>query len=127
MRYLALLSILATTGLAACDTGASSPKARPENKYTITGVAIVDVEKGTILPSQTVIIVGDRIDQIGAQEEMDIPENAVLVDGRGLYLMPGFADAHVHYFDAPVFGRLMIANGILLVRDMGMPNDYILP
>ena len=28
--------------------------------------------------------------------------------------------------DAPVFGRLMIANGVLLVRDMGMPNEYIL-
>ena len=26
-----------------------------------------------------------------------------------------------------VFGRLMLANGVLLVRDMGMPNEYILP
>jgi imidazolonepropionase-like amidohydrolase len=41
--------------------------------------------------------------------------------------MPGLIDAHVHYFDAPVFGRLMIANGVLLVRDTGMPNEYILP
>jgi imidazolonepropionase-like amidohydrolase len=41
--------------------------------------------------------------------------------------MPGLVDAHVHYFDAPVFGRVMIANGVLLVRDMGMPNEYILP
>ena len=40
--------------------------------------------------------------------------------------MPGLVDAHVHYLDAPVFGRVMIANGILLVRDMGMPNEYIL-
>ncbi len=40
--------------------------------------------------------------------------------------MPGLADAHVHYLEAPIFGRLMIANGVLLVRDMGMPNEYIL-
>ena len=40
--------------------------------------------------------------------------------------MPGLVDAHVHYLEAPVFGRVMIANGVLLVRDMGMPNDYIL-
>ena len=40
--------------------------------------------------------------------------------------MPGLVDAHVHYLEAPIFGRLMIANGVLLVRDMGMPNEYIL-
>jgi len=40
--------------------------------------------------------------------------------------MPGLADAHVHFLEAPIFGRLMIANGVLLVRDMGMPNEYIL-
>ncbi len=39
--------------------------------------------------------------------------------------MPGLVDAHVHYYDPPVFGRLMIANGVVLVRDMGMPTDYI--
>jgi imidazolonepropionase-like amidohydrolase len=40
--------------------------------------------------------------------------------------MPGLVDAHVHYFDPPVFGRLLIANGVVLVRDMGMPTDAIL-
>jgi imidazolonepropionase-like amidohydrolase len=40
--------------------------------------------------------------------------------------MPGLVDAHVHYFDAPIFGRVLIAKGVLLVRDMGMPNEYIL-
>jgi imidazolonepropionase-like amidohydrolase len=41
--------------------------------------------------------------------------------------MPGLVDAPVHYLDAPIFGRVLIANGILLVRDMGMPNEFILP
>lgn len=126
MRYLAFLSLLAATGLAACDARASSRTARAESIYAIPGVTIVDVEKGKILPSQTVIVVGDRIDQIGTQGETPIPRSAKIIDARGLYLMPGLVDAHVHYLDAPVSGRLMIANGILLVRDMGMPNEYIL-
>jgi adenine deaminase len=29
--------------------------------------------------------------------------------------MPGLVDAHVHYFDPQVFGRLMLAKGVLLV------------
>ena len=94
--------------------------------YAITDVTIVDVENGIAVPGQTVIVIGDQIDKIGAQEKLGIPEGAEIIPGHGLYLMPGLVDAHVHYFDAPVFGRLMIANGVLLVRDMGMPNKYIL-
>jgi imidazolonepropionase-like amidohydrolase len=94
--------------------------------YAITDVTIVDVENGIAVPGQTVILVGDRIDKIGAQGKLGIPESAEIINGHGLYLMPGLADAHVHYLEAPIFGRLMIANGVLLVRDMGMPNEYIL-
>jgi imidazolonepropionase-like amidohydrolase len=72
------------------------------------------------------MVVNDRIERINTQAESDIPVQAQTIDGDGLYLMPGLVDAHVHYLDAPVFGRLMIANGVLFVRDMGMPNDYIL-
>ncbi len=98
----------------------------PASKIAITDVTIIDVENGSAIPGQTVTVVGDRISQIGAQGKLSIPQGADIIDGHGLYLMPGLVDAHVHYLEAPVFGRLMIANGVLLVRDMGMPNDYIL-
>ena len=93
----------------------------------ITDVTVVDVEKGALIPNQTVLIMNDRVDKIGLQGEMPIPSDAQVVNGLGLYLIPGLVDAHVHYFDAPITGRVLIANGVLLVRDMGMPNEYILP
>jgi imidazolonepropionase-like amidohydrolase len=96
------------------------------NTTRIIDVTVVDVENGIAVPGQTVIIVGDRIAKIGAPAELGIQEPAQTINGHRLYLMPGLVDAHVHYFDAPVFGRLMMANGVLLVRDMGMPNEYIL-
>ena len=127
MRYLTL-SLLATTSLSACGAVIS---AKANNSFTtlyaIKDVAVIDVKKGIAIPNQIVIIVNDQITKIGEQVEIDIPRGATIIDGHGLYLMPGLVDAHVHYFDAPVFGRLMIANGILLVRDTGMPNEYILP
>ena len=95
--------------------------------YAITNVSITDVENGITIPGQTVIIVAEQIIQIGRQENVPIPPGTTVIEGEGLYLMPGLVDAHVHYYDAPIFGRLMIANGVLLVRDMGMPNEYILP
>ncbi len=128
MKKLALFSLLAVTGLAACNTSLAAPEdSVSASVYTITDVTIVDVEMGSLVPGQTVIIVKDRIDKIGAHGTIQIPQGSTIIDGQGLYLMPGLVDAHVHYFDAPVFGRLMIANGVLLVRDMGSPNEYILP
>jgi imidazolonepropionase-like amidohydrolase len=128
MKYITLLSLLATTVLSACSANASTSKTSTSaNIYAITDVGVIDVEKGIAVPGQTVIVADDRIDKIGAQGKVDIPKEAVIINGRGLYLMPGLVDAHVRYFDAPVFGRLMIANGVLLVRDTGMPNEYILP
>lgn len=126
MKNLVLLSLLTAAGISGC--GATySPKKSSETVYAILGVSLVDVEKGITIPDQTVLIANDTIEKIGSREEVDVPGNAAIVDGYGLYLMPGLVDAHVHYFDAPVFGRAMIANGVLLVRDMGMPNEYILP
>jgi imidazolonepropionase-like amidohydrolase len=128
MKYITLVSLCITVGLSACTTTKTMPMGTSSQRiYAITDVTLIDVESGIAVPGQTVIIVGDRIDKIGAQEKVGIPEGAGIINGQGLYLIPGLVDAHVHYFDAPVFGRLMIANGVLLVRDMGMPNDYILP
>lgn len=128
MKNLTLISLFALTGLSACSALITAPgNTASASIYAITDITIVDVEKGTLIPKQTVLVKNDRIDKIGAQGKIQIPEGATTIDGQGLYLMPGLVDAHVHYLDAPVFGRVMIANGILLVRDMGMPNEYILP
>lgn len=128
MKNLTLISLLSLSSLSACSALVSAPKGSASvTKYAITDVTIVDVEKGILIPEQTVLVGNDRIDQIGSQGKVKIPKDATIIDGKGLYLMPGLVDAHVHYYDAPVFGRLMIANGILLVRDTGLPNEYILP
>ena len=128
MKTLSLFSLLALTGLSACNALVPAPgNTASASLYAITNVTIVDVEKGTLIPGQTVLVVNDRIDKIGPQAKVKIPQDATIIEGQGLYLMPGLVDAHVHYYDAPVFGRVMIANSVLLVRDMGMPNEYILP
>ena len=128
MKHLALLALLAITGLSACSAMSPTPADTVvAHRYAITDVTVIDVENGVAVPGQTIIVLDDRIEEIGTQETVDVPKNAEIINGHGLYLMPGLVDAHVHYLEAPIFGRLMIANGVLLVRDMGMPNEYILP
>jgi imidazolonepropionase-like amidohydrolase len=127
MKHFKFLSLFTATVLTSCGILASSQSSSPEKRIVISNVSIVDVKNGAIIPRQTVILNGDRIERIGAQGDISVPRGARVIDGRGLHLMPGLVDAHVHYLDAPVFGRVMIASGVLLVRDMGMPNEYILP
>ena len=105
--------------LCACAAGLPAPTATAVPGYTIRGVSVVDVEKGVLVPDQTVVIAGERILKIAGPDATGVPRTTHNVDGQGLYLMPGLVDAHVHFFDPPVFGRLMLANGVLLVRDTG--------
>jgi imidazolonepropionase-like amidohydrolase len=94
--------------------------------HAIVDVTVIDVAEGVAIPGQTVVVVGARIERMGPVAEVEVPPDANILDGRGLYLMPGLVDAHAHFLDAPTFGPLMIANGITLVRDMGLPTQSAL-
>jgi imidazolonepropionase-like amidohydrolase len=127
MRAVIGASLLAGLVLFTSAVGAAAPTGPASTRsYAITHVTIMDVERGVSIPGQTVLIQGDRIQRIGPAAAVRVPASAQIVDGRGLFLMPGLVDAHVHLLDPTVFGRVMLANGVLLVRDMGMPNEFIL-
>lgn len=121
-RILLMRVILVIAAEAIALSGAWGQVQTSSNTYAITSVAVVDVENGIILPDHTVIITDDRIERVAPQSEISVPEGAQLIDGKGLYLMPGLIDSHVHYFDQSTFGRMMIAHGVVSVRDMGNPN-----
>lgn len=114
-----VLAYAATSSAPAAPAATATLTAATVDTYAIAGVDVVDVEQGRTVPDQTVIIEGDSIKTVGLRAEVDVPDGVQVLDGRGLYLMPGLVDAHVHYFDQEVFGRVMIANGVLLARDTG--------
>ncbi len=66
----------------------------------INNVTIVDVEKQKLIPGQTVIINGNLITGIQSSGNINIPQHAATIDGKGKYLMPGLTDAHVHFFQS---------------------------
>ena len=85
----------------------------------ITGVTIVDVEKSVLRKNCTLAVSGEKIQKISNQLNTDVPDGIRIIDGNGLFLIPGLIDAHVHYYDQATFGPMMIVNGVLFVRDMG--------
>jgi len=98
----------------------------------LKNVTVVDVRTGALQPDQTVILERDRIAYVGPSKSAKYPRNAPIVDCRGLFLIPGLWDMHVHL----VFGDwfpdardislpLFIANGVTGVRDMGSELDIV--
>jgi imidazolonepropionase-like amidohydrolase len=120
----------------------------------ITNVTIADVEKQKLMPNQTVVITNDLIVNIQPSSKIKIPANAIIIDGKGKYLLPGMTDAHIHFFqngglyarpDAIDLRKVMpydkeielshktmedklrryLQNGITNVIDVGATNNFL--
>ncbi len=87
----------------------------------IVGVTVADVQKGSLLPDRTVIVQDGRVTYSGPGKRAPIPRGAHIVEGRGKYLIPGLWDMHYHFEGKPNVREfnLLIANGVVGIRDMG--------
>ena len=66
----------------------------------IKNTNVVDVEKKKIIPSQTVLIMDGRIISVEKDRVYKLPGTTQVIEGEGKYLVPGFTDAHVHFFQS---------------------------
>ncbi|HNX98020.1 MAG TPA: amidohydrolase family protein, partial [Candidatus Aminicenantes bacterium] len=98
---------------------AAAPDSR-EAVIAFRDVTVVPMTREVLLPHRTVLVRGGRILAIGDRRQA-IPPGALVVDGRGRYLMPGLADMHVHCgtreWETPDF-NLFLAGGVTTVRDL---------
>ncbi len=65
-------------------------------------LAIKNVElvlRDHYLPNAALLIEDGIIQDFGLMKKLEIPENAEVIDGGGLYLLPGFIDTHTHACD----------------------------
>lgn len=88
----------------------------PAQVLAIEDVAVVPMDRDTIIAHQTVIIDGGRIAALGPAGSVQVPGGARRIDGRGRYLMPALTDMHVHLSAADLDAYL--ASGIGTVRNM---------
>jgi imidazolonepropionase-like amidohydrolase len=93
----------------------------------ITDVTVIDTTGAPSKPDQTVAVEGNRISQVGDAKKVHAPKGAQVVNGRGLYVIPGLWDMHVHVRETDRTFPLFIANGVLGVRDMGGHLDELKP
>lgn len=98
----------------------------------IENVTVVPMDTEQTLPNRTVLIREGRIEAIRTSaDELEVPEDALHVDGSGKYLMPGLAEMHGHLptqdqppgFVDDVLGLLAL-RGVMFVRSMQGAADH---
>lgn len=114
-----LLSLGIFALVAACAGNRSAVESGPGSSpppTAIVNATVIPMDTERIVRDATVIIRGDRITWVGPSADADIPSNAVRVDARGAFVLPGLADLHVHTEarDMPVYLR----NGVTTIREM---------
>ena len=104
---------------------AAGPAPSARQSIAIVEVTVVDPESTRRSTPRTVLIEDGRIHAVVEPRKAVIPDDALQVDGRGRYLIPGLVDLHVHLFNLaskrppndwtfPLF----VANGVTAVREM---------
>lgn len=105
----------------------------PPPPYAITGVSVLPMDRERVLEGYTVIVRNGAIATLGPADKVSVPEDAVRIDGRGKYLIPGLTEMHTHL--SPGAGdagdglgrqlRLALANGVTTLRGLVAPPGII--
>jgi imidazolonepropionase-like amidohydrolase len=78
-----------------------------ETALSILDCTVFDPETEKLLPRRTIVIRGQRIVAVnGPDQPSEIPPDAVRIDGRGKFALPGLIDAHLHLVHVSDFARV---------------------
>jgi imidazolonepropionase-like amidohydrolase len=83
-----------------CLVSASAQAQRP---VAITGVTVIHADRSgaaIVEPNRTVTISAGRIQAVGPSSSTKVPEAAEVINGKDKWLIPGFIDSHVHFFQS---------------------------
>ncbi len=136
MRRAAML--LAIVCLLAPSASAAEGAAKPT--LALVGGRIIDGYEGAPIDDGVILIAGERIVGVGPRAQVAVPAGVPVIDTRGMSVLPGLADMHVHlmilghgdyeHWDAvyksrfrseimPAAARQLLESGVTVARDLG--------
>jgi len=98
------------------------------------GATLIDGKGGEPVNRAAVVIQGDRILYAGPKDEIEIPRISTVYDVRGLTILPGFFNTHVHEvsFSGGAEGVLVRSRleawaweGVTTLRDVASPRSEL--
>lgn len=100
-----------------------------QKPLAFTHVTVIDATGTPAQPEMTVIISGNRITAIGKAAQVAVPQNALVTNAQGKFMIPGLWEMHTHAFirskkSFPLYVMyLFLANGVTGARDMGSSGE----
>jgi imidazolonepropionase-like amidohydrolase len=68
-------------------------------KISLVGGAVISPADGKVLPNATVIIDGDKIERVSMGKQ-DAAALGKQIDCAGKFILPGYIDTHIHFFQS---------------------------
>lgn len=78
------------------DIGLEIESDKPSGLLALTGARIITMNDDEVIENGTVLVRNNRIEAVGAANEVEVPASAETVDVSGKTIMPGIIDAHAH-------------------------------
>ncbi|MFP5354945.1 MAG: amidohydrolase, partial [Gemmatimonadota bacterium] len=117
--------VLGSTSLAALAGASLLPAAAAAQVTAFVDVSVIPMDRERVLENQTVLVRDGRIVSVAPASGAQLPADAVRIDGRGKFLMPGLAEMHAHVPPQGASEQLLkdimflyIANGVTTIRGM---------
>src|SRR5215471_12997175 len=131
-----LLSVLVfvSAGAPVQQGGAVAEKAGPYNTLLITNVTVIDGSGAPAYGPANITVRNNIIDRIERADAISAGQGATgqvradrVIDGRGMYVMPGIVDGHTHVSSntavpAEYIYKLLLAHGVTTARVFNIGN-----
>lgn len=123
-----------------------SPPSQP-NRYALVGAMLLDGYDTPPIHHSVVLIEGNRIQAVGPQHEVEVPEGTPVIDLQGKTVAPGLIDTHIHLdlighgdYDRyyrfiggtkrlpevmPIAAKQLLRAGVTSALDLGSPFDIL--
>src|ERR1700732_4653295 len=74
-------------------------------KIALVGATVINPADGKVMPNATVVINGDKIERVSIGKQ-DAAALGKQIDCKGKFILPGYIDTHIHFFQsADLFTR----------------------
>jgi imidazolonepropionase-like amidohydrolase len=100
-------------------TGCAASAPGQDALVLINGTLIDGTGAGPV--SDAVLVIrGEQIEAVGPADEVEIPDDARIIDVKGASILPGFINAHVHFGFREENLQAWAYGGVTTVRDEGI-------
>jgi hypothetical protein len=96
---------------------------RPATDILITNTNVLSEDGLSILSNQNLLIKKGKI--VSITDKPIEPENFLVVDGKGKFVIPGLIDSHVHLQKSENDLLVYLAHGITYIREMSGTNEHL--